>query len=143
MATKGNIARSGAMSKSFYQSTKSKWTRNHRHRHRHRGRVDAQERRSTKPIDKGARNHRHRHRGQDHRSTKTFAKWTRNHRHREQDHSQKPQIHKAHRQEDAQSTASASRARPQPKTTHDQKPQNDPHKNHTRSTKTKNAQSGL
>ena len=34
MATKGNIARSGAMGKSFYQSTKSKRTSNHRHRHR-------------------------------------------------------------------------------------------------------------
>ena len=32
MATKRNIARSGSMSKSFYQSTKSKRTRNHRHR---------------------------------------------------------------------------------------------------------------
>lgn len=32
MATKGNIARSGAMGKSFYQSTKSKRTCNHRHR---------------------------------------------------------------------------------------------------------------
>lgn len=27
MATKWNIARSGAMGKSFYQTTKSKWTR--------------------------------------------------------------------------------------------------------------------
>ena len=32
MATKRNIARSGAMGKSFYQSTKSKRTRNRRHR---------------------------------------------------------------------------------------------------------------
>lgn len=32
MATKRNIARSGAMGKSFYQSEKSKWTRNRRHR---------------------------------------------------------------------------------------------------------------
>ena len=33
--------------------------------------------------------------------------------------------------------------RPEPKTTRDQKPQNDPHKNHKRSTKTKNEQNGL
>ena len=33
--------------------------------------------------------------------------------------------------------------RPEPKTTRDQKPQNDPHKNHTRSTNGGNAQNGL
>ena len=33
--------------------------------------------------------------------------------------------------------------RPEPKTTRDQKPQNDPHKNHKRSTNTKNEQNGL
>ena len=81
MATKGNIARSGAMGKSFYQSTKSKRTRNRR-----------LEGKTTDP--------------------------------------QKPHEHDRTR-------------RPEPKTTRDQKPQNDPHKNHKRSTKTKNAQSGL
>ena len=52
MATKRNIARSGAMGKSFYQSTKSKRTRNHRHRHRW------QDHRPTK--SKRTRNRRHR-----------------------------------------------------------------------------------
>ena len=50
MATKRNIARSRAVSKSFYQSTKSKRTRNRRHRW--------QDHRATK--SKRTRNRRHR-----------------------------------------------------------------------------------
>ena len=79
MTTKGNIARSGAMSKSFYQSTNSKWTR------KTYGQTSAS---ASRQVD-----------AQDHRSTKPFAKWTRNrlHRHRAQDHRQKPHMTKNHK----------------------------------------------
>ena len=94
MATKRNIARSGAMGKSFYQSTKSKRTCNHRHRASM----------ARPPIHK---NHKSRRRGsQGHLCPyQLFPKWKQLH------------VTKNHKeQEDAQPSASASASKARPPT---------------------------
>lgn len=147
MATKRNIARSVAMGKSFYQSTKSKRARKTTEPQKTQDYWQLGTFMSLSTISKMETiMSRHRHRGGQLASNLLTTCG---------------QIRKI-RKVDAQSSAGGNRGKwtrrlpthknhmstigcadQSQKTTRDQKPQNDPHKNHKRSTNTKNEQNGL